>query len=409
MLLQDMWVAGLEWDEEMDESLSNPARAWFTELHELDHIQIPRCLQKKEQYADTVSLHTFVDASERAYGAVVYARHCYEDGSVSINIVAAKTRVAPTVATSIPRLELMGAVVGVRLATKISSVLEIPTNRAVFWSDSVNVLYWIRGRSRQFKLFVANRVGEIQSSTDPEQWRYVPTSVNPADLLSRGMRASELKNSGTWWRGPDFLCKSEELWPSNIIDKPAVNNELKGSMESQKKSVLRTPGDIYPVDEEVFHVFVTTDDEVVSFPVDPNRYSSWLRLRRILAWVYRFIRNCQTNKQERTRGDLLNDELKTAEIQIIKQTQRTEFNDEWIALAHGKPLSKSSKLIGLQPKIDEDGLMRSDGRLKYAEFLSFDVRFPIILPRKSSVTKLIVKEYHEKGKHVSGTNHTLAA
>ena len=53
--------------------------------------------------------------------------------------------------------------------------------------------------------------------------------------------------------------------------------------------------------------------------------------------------------------------------------------------------------------------MRSDGRLKYADFLSFDFRFPIILPRKGWLTKLIVKNYHEKGNHASGTNHTLAA
>ena len=68
----------------------------------------------------------------------------------------------------------------------------------------------------------------------------------------------------------------------------------------------------------------------------------------------------------------------------------------------------SSKLVGLQPQLGEDGLMRSDGRLKQAKFLSFGVRFPVILPRKSWETKLIVKEFHEKGKHASGTNHTLA-
>ena len=53
--------------------------------------------------------------------------------------------------------------------------------------------------------------------------------------------------------------------------------------------------------------------------------------------------------------------------------------------------------------------MRSDSRLKLAKFLSYDVRYPVILPRKSWVTKLIVKEFHEKGHHASGTNQTLSA
>ena len=115
ILLQDMWTAGLEWDEEMDESLSNSARSWFTELHDLQRLKIPRCLQEIEQEIQAVTLHTFVDASEEAYGAVVYARFSYRDASVSTNIVAAKTRVAPSVVTSIPRLELMSADIGVRL------------------------------------------------------------------------------------------------------------------------------------------------------------------------------------------------------------------------------------------------------------------------------------------------------
>ena len=107
----------------------------------------------------------------------------------------------------------MAAVIGVRLTSKISTVLKILKCRALFWSDSMNVLLWIRGRSRQFKPFVANRVGEIQRSTDPEQWRYVPTDINPADLLSRGLRATDLEICERWWRGPAFLQRSEEAWP----------------------------------------------------------------------------------------------------------------------------------------------------------------------------------------------------
>lgn len=139
MLLQDMWTAGLDWDEEMSESLTKKAQDWFRELPYLKRLQIPRCLQEKTKKVNAIALHTFVDASENAYGAVVYARYSYEDGSLSSNIVAAKTRVAPTIATSIPRLELLGAVVGVRMAKSISATLDIPMNTSVFWSDSVNV------------------------------------------------------------------------------------------------------------------------------------------------------------------------------------------------------------------------------------------------------------------------------
>ncbi|PIK58104.1 hypothetical protein BSL78_04960 [Apostichopus japonicus] len=58
--------------------------------------------------------------------------------------------------------------------------------------------------------------------------------------------------------------------------------------------------------------------------------------------------------------------------------------------------------------MDEDGLLRSSGRLSLNEAIPYDTRCPIILPRKHPVTRLIVKEHHEEGKHIAGTNHTLA-
>ena len=148
ILLQDMWSAGLEWDDELNETLATSARAWFKELSDLQQLHIPRCIQDKSKMLVRMSLQTFVDASESAYGSVVYSRCTYEDGSISSIIIASKTRVAPTTATSIPRLELMGAVIGVRLTSRIAKVLDVNMNDCVFLSDSVNVVWWVRGRSR---------------------------------------------------------------------------------------------------------------------------------------------------------------------------------------------------------------------------------------------------------------------
>ena len=74
MLLQQMWMAGLDWDEELTEPLTNAAWAWFSELPELTLLQIPQCLLVGGKQIDNVSLHTFVDASEDAFGAVAYVR-----------------------------------------------------------------------------------------------------------------------------------------------------------------------------------------------------------------------------------------------------------------------------------------------------------------------------------------------
>ena len=309
LLLQEMWTAGLEWDEELGDTLINTARAWFQELTVLTQLKIPRCLLEKGKAVDTVTLHTFVDASENAYGAVTYARYSYQDGSISTNIVAAKTRVAPIKALSIPRLELMGAVIGVRLSKRISSVMDLKMNQLVFWSNSLNVLWWVYGRSREFKLFVANRVGEIQSSTDPAQWKYVPTKLNPADILSRGMTAVELLGCDKWWRGTEFLRLLEDAWPARKIqNKPTGYGELKRQIRSQKENST--------FENRTESVFVSVANVDVKLPLNPCNYSSWLRLRRVMAWVNRFIDNCGKQNVDRTSGELQADELKRAELQL---------------------------------------------------------------------------------------------
>ena len=177
MLFQDMWTPGIDWDDELTEPLINSSRAWFGELCELKNVNVPRCLWSKGMVADTMSLHTFVDASESAYGTVVYARCQYEDGSVSTNFVAAKTRVSPNIATSIPRIELMGAIVGVRLTTGISEILGVKMTNSTFWSDSVNVLWWVRARSRNFKPFVAESAKYKQAPTPNSGGMYPQASI----------------------------------------------------------------------------------------------------------------------------------------------------------------------------------------------------------------------------------------
>jgi len=147
-------VAGLEWDELYPRELIHKSQEWFCELEELPTIKVPRCLRFGPEVVLSETLHTFVDALQDAYGAVVYLKVIYESGSVSSRLVAAKARVAPLAATSIPRLELMAAILGLRLTKSVSRVYCGALGQAVFWSDSMNVLWWIKGRSRRFKPFV---------------------------------------------------------------------------------------------------------------------------------------------------------------------------------------------------------------------------------------------------------------
>ena len=126
---------------------------------------------------------------------------------------------------------------------------------------------------------------------------------------------------------------------------------------------------------------VTVHDDDQLWRLNPKRFSSWSRLIRVQAWVRRFIDNCRSRKRE--SGELKSEEIEDAAIQVIRSAQRKAFPDEYLALQRQRELPKKSKLLGSRPWLDEEGQMRYDGRLKYAEFLPHDARFPIILPGRT--------------------------
>ena len=148
------------------------------------------------------------------------------------------------------------------------------------------------------------------------------------------------------------------------------------------------------------------DDKHSSWRLNAKQYSNLQKLIRVQSWVNRFIHNCCVSEEHKIKGELTLNELSDTEKQIIKDAQKEAFPDEYLALQKGTKLATSCKLFGLCPRLDEDGVMGLNTRLQYAEFLPYDVRHPIVLPRKHWVTKLIVKYFHEKGNHNSGTNQT---
>ena len=206
LFMQQAWVDALEWDEVLPSEQREQWKTWFGELPLLEEIKIPCCLKDTSREENSISLHTFSDTSKKACAAAVYSRHKFKDGSVTTHLITSKTRLAPLKTVSIPRLELMGALISVQLADQVCSALEIPSSNVTCWVDSLNVGYWIRGQSREYKPFVAHCVGEIHEKSNRNQWRYEPTDMNPADLGTRGMTAQELTDSTKLWNGPEFLC-----------------------------------------------------------------------------------------------------------------------------------------------------------------------------------------------------------
>ena len=118
---------------------------------------------------------------------------------------------------SIPRLELLGCLISVRLVECIRKALHdvLDIHAHIFWSDSTVALSWIRSVEKEYEQFVENRVQEIRRLSNPKDWKYCPTMENPAVITSRGESASKLAVNHKWWHGPTFLLKQRSRGPNN--------------------------------------------------------------------------------------------------------------------------------------------------------------------------------------------------
>ena len=335
---------------------------------------LPRCYFPKDATVIYQQLHGFSDASELAYSAVLYLRQVDSTGAVHIALVAAKTKVAPIKRQSIPRLELCGAVLLAQLLHHCQTTFELPLRDTFAWTDSTIVLNWLAGNPRRFKVFVGNRVSQIVDLIPSNRWHFVEGTDNPADCASRGLFASELITHDLWWSGPHWLASGIHHWPKQPTIPPNSLNE--------------------EADEICVHTSVIQPELTRKTPlILADQFSSYTRLKRVTAWIMRFIKNCQTAVDDRRMNPLTVRELDQAHAYWITTSQHDHFSKEINRIKQDKPVSKSSSLRSLHPFIDHAGILRVGGRQQNSK-QGYDQQHPIILHGKHVISKLIVSAEH---------------
>lgn len=368
IILQKLWLQRLAWDEELPPEISQMWSEVVGSLPSLSSLRVPRHVIC-DSYSH-LELHIFTDASEQAYGACIYVRSFDGNGQISINLMIGKSRVAPIKPTTIPRLELCGALIGARLYEKVVAALRVKVVRVTFWTDSTIVLGWIKMLPSKLQPFVRNRVAEILDKTSSCTWRHVPTDKNPADLVSRGVSAKSLQSCQLWWHGPDFLNHNESCWPTC----PVINDKLPEMRNTISLHVSNASREL----------------------IDFSRFSKLMRLQRTVAYVLRFVNKvkkvtCYKNKFLSTEE--LNKSLKL----ILKLSQMQSF-PEYNLLLKNQQLPSKSPLIKFNVFLDDDKLIRVGGRLNNSNF-TYEKKHPILLQSTHHVAKLLFEYEHNKLMH----------
>ena len=171
MFFQELCEAKIEWDQPLVGSLLDQWNALVSSLKGCSSICVPRYYYSGIS-GEIISqrLYGFCDASKRAYAAVIYLLICTKTSQV-VRFVTSKTRVAPRQGQTIPRLELLSALLLARLIQKTAQC-DLTLDPSICYTDSQVALHWICGKNKIWKQFVQNRVEEIRRLTEIDNWRH---------------------------------------------------------------------------------------------------------------------------------------------------------------------------------------------------------------------------------------------
>ncbi|GFW04299.1 integrase catalytic domain-containing protein [Trichonephila clavipes] len=301
VFMQQLWQCKLDWDDVLPNSIANEWREFVTTLKCIEEVKINRFIMADNNVR--IVLQGFADTSEAAYGAVVYLQCFLHNGAAKVSILASKSRVAPIRVISIPRLELCACGLLAQLVKKIHSTLRLNISDIVLHTDSTIALAWLNTPANRLKTFVPNRVAKVQELIEGFHWNHVPSVLNPADLVSRGLRPCDLPNLRLWWHGPQFFEK--------------------GKLSSEETSLS---------------------------PVNECEYSKELKTGSssdIITSSVCVSTNCVSS--------------------ILSTLLRKSFLAEIKSLQSKGVVSPNSKLRNLNPFIDSDGLLRVGGRLSNSD------------------------------------------
>ncbi|CAH0721747.1 unnamed protein product, partial [Brenthis ino] len=362
LFFQKLWKQKILWDTKINSDLLNEWKQIISKFSYLKNISIDRYFLKSignTRASEKIrhELHCFTDASTEAYAACIYLRSSWGTSNI-VTFIIGKCRLVPIkeqVNLQIPKLELLGALIGNRLLQYVNKNLRLSIKAQVLWTDSQIVLGWYHS-SKLLLPFVSRRINEIKQNKTLIL-RYIPGQYNPADI---GTRSDRIDHYDRWLKGPDFLLDNSENWFSMF-------NNCVYQVETQISSV----------GEGLSNENTNNKSTLVENESNINNLD--------------MISTTELDKEPISDSD--------SDLEIILKVQAQYFPEETKGI-----VSNFARSLGLYK--DVNGILRCKGRFKHTDWTHCH-KEPILLPKNSEFTHKIIADLHEKNYHV-GVSHTLA-
>ncbi|KAJ8278530.1 hypothetical protein GJAV_G00088610 [Gymnothorax javanicus] len=273
------------WDLALSGKLREDAISLFEEYAQLSKVKFHRALTLAGAPAEPEAI-TFSDGSEHAYGAVLYLRWASDQGPM-VRLVESKAKLTPlNHKGEAVKAELCGAVFAARLKKYFEQHGRIQVKRWYHFVDSQTVLGAIQRESYGFQTFFANRIGEIQSSTQCQDWWWIPGPLNIADIITRGAGPKDLDEHSPWQQGPEFLSLPVDEWPiKSAKHVSATARDSVGKMQKKSFAAALIRAQVKePLDLERRR---PPAGAAVRNLVDEGRFSNFAYLVKTVAWIWR--------------------------------------------------------------------------------------------------------------------------
>jgi len=367
----------LGWDDELSADTMNEWRNIVRQVNSSPVLKIRRNVGSR---SDSYRLIAYTDASSEIYGAVVYI---YNENTKETSFLLAKNRIVGVKLQrkSIPALELQGVLLGVNCLMEMYTDLAGPTcvspvniSGLHLYTDSLVSLQWVTSAAHKFdkmnkrSVFVMNRLTDIQRLCEIHSvvFDFVPGAQNPADYVTRRISYKCLIKSN-YLTG---IVPLEELSPFRLVV-PSVDSQ--------------------PSYAAVDSAFVAVQEDVLHHVVPLDRYEHYRKLVRVTSCVLSFL--------NKLKGVSSSECVNAAKLLIISTEQKICFPEVYNYF-HSKTVSMIPNLITqLNLFIDSDGIIRVKSKFRTPDSQGNISNYPILLPKCSKLTELIVRDIHESTAH----------